>query len=190
MDHDHDNDETRAVNPDSAAATHNAASEAQNLLRPTPPTRTVDGAWRDGLCACRHNWRSCCCACWPCTRPCRRMETMIRLVPACGILERKARVLILLYLLSALIACPLLLWLLDPHDDRHWPVSAPLAIASFVLLTWLGAYVRGHLRQRYGIPGSRLHDVLVHICCASCALAQEARHVDGDDHSACLVLRV
>ncbi|PAA58301.1 hypothetical protein BOX15_Mlig001673g3 [Macrostomum lignano] len=41
----------------------------------------------------------------------------------------------------------------------------------------LGAIVRGKIREKQGIPGRFVSDLLAHLCCPLCALMQDAQEV-------------
>eukprot|EP00892_Ulva_mutabilis_P001160 jgi/Ulvmu1/11044/UM007_0226.1 len=59
-----------------------------------------------------------------------------------------------------------------------WLVCASCPPEGLHPLLFLGTFTRIRLRDKYGLRGSVLEDVLVHLCCHCCATAQELRHVE------------
>lgn len=57
-------------------------------------------------------------------------------------------------------------------------VGAPLLHFLLPLLPCIGAFVRGNLRHRLGIPGTRFSDLTAWLCCLPCAAVQEAKTAD------------
>ncbi|KAI8486440.1 PREDICTED: cell number regulator 3-like [Branchiostoma belcheri] len=45
---------------------------------------------------------------------------------------------------------------------------------------WFRAQIRGKIREQKGIEGSLVTDLLLHLCCPCCALAQEGQEVGTD----------
>jgi len=70
----------------------------------------------------------------------------------------------------------------DPvsNYDVTYVVVLTFMIVCHISTIVIGAYYRNKLRADYQIGGNAAEDCCWHMCCACCAIAQEARHVDRD----------
>lgn len=70
-------------------------------------------------------------------------------------------------------------WILIIFHDGSKPIRAfiVLTVACYVII---GAILQTKLRHKYKLRGSVFQDLFLHAVCTSCAIAQEARHVDRD----------
>jgi len=62
----------------------------------------------------------------------------------------------------------------------HVPGLVAIAIVAGFSARVVGMIYRTRIRAKYMIQGGPCEDCLCHFCCACCAIAQEARHVDRD----------
>jgi len=134
------------------------------------PTR---GAWSDGLCECFNDCESC---------------LLAYLIPPI-LFGRNAKrsglgefgSSFMMYFVPWLLI--IIMYVLFNNDVIGSWGAIIIPIAALICAI-LGCMLRGKLRQKYSIPGDQMEDMLMHCCCAFCALAQESRHINRANQAA------
>lgn len=149
-------------------------AEQEPLMRDSTEVKTA-AEFKHGFWSCFGDWKFCCLAAWPCTRPLLWAETM-----------HNAKLLsfgsgLLMYGVPWAV-----FWIFytswEPARENYglslssWVISA---VGSLAWVAWvvIGCVYRGKLREKYGLGRSPIMDLFAHWCCSCCAVTQEARQV-------------
>ncbi|KAK3276875.1 hypothetical protein CYMTET_15081 [Cymbomonas tetramitiformis] len=94
---------------------------------------------------------------------------------------------VLLYSVGFLLMCLPTIWpwcgdMTNATGTCIWLPWCGMWYSGIVFIVTIATIKRGELRHKYNISGSTGEDVLVHLCCEPCALAQEGSHVDIEEN--------
>jgi len=161
---------------------------------PASPSRLIGGVWSDGPFDCFDTVDTAVCAC---VCPCHVFAATLSAV---GLADYR-RALLLYGALTVVYVTLYTAVVIDIHNagdpdgnPNYRPSISPSVIGIVcavltlrLLVCCISVYYRRLLRRRYDIAvngATLIRDGALHCCCAVCALAQEARHVQRDTECA------
>jgi len=130
------------------------------------PVHRLVGTFSDGIFDCCSQMETCCLGCW--------FSPMLYARNAVKAIAADYNASFATYFVPWLLV--FLFTLLSPLISG-W---TGFLVIPFLSLVTMGTILRGKIRAKFSIEGSKLKDCCAHFWCMCCSLTQESRHLDRD----------